>query len=85
MNKLLFWIFVICVGLLVARIAARLSVDGQRRQARQAPRDTAAGSRVTGASMVRCAHCGIQLPSTEAIRRRGYNYCSLAHSLKGRK
>jgi uncharacterized protein len=29
--------------------------------------------------MVRCAHCGMHLPSSEAIRIDGMNYCSPAH------
>ncbi|MBX6317742.1 PP0621 family protein [Pigmentiphaga sp.] len=78
MGKLLFWVFVILVALLVARIAARSAVKGQRRAARRAD-----ATRFPADGMVRCAHCGIHLPSSEAVRRKGYNYCTLAHSLKG--
>lgn len=78
MGKLLLWLFVIVVALLVARIAARSAVQGHRRQSRRAD-----ASRYPADGMVRCAHCGIHLPPSEAVRRKGYNYCSLAHSLKG--
>jgi uncharacterized protein len=29
--------------------------------------------------MVRCAHCGIHLPRSEAVVSRGRTYCSTAH------
>ena len=29
--------------------------------------------------MVQCAHCGIYIPSQEALSRSGRNYCSAAH------
>jgi len=29
--------------------------------------------------MVRCAHCGVHLPSSEAIQSAGLPYCSPAH------
>ncbi|VCU69496.1 hypothetical protein PIGHUM_01559 [Pigmentiphaga humi] len=78
MGKILFWLVVILVALLVARIAARSAVKGQRQASRRAD-----ATRFPEGGMVRCAHCGIHLASSEAVRRKGYNYCSLAHSLKG--
>jgi uncharacterized protein len=30
-------------------------------------------------AMVRCAHCGLHLPATDAISGRGGVYCSAAH------
>lgn len=57
MGKLLFWVFVIVVALLVARIAARSAVKGHRRQSRRVD-----ASRFPADGMVRCAHCGIHLP-----------------------
>ena len=29
--------------------------------------------------MLRCAHCGVHLPESEALRERGRAYCSAAH------
>ncbi|GAA4329915.1 PP0621 family protein [Pigmentiphaga soli] len=79
MGKILFWLIVILVALLAARIAARNAANAQlRRQDRRRPRPDAAPQ-----AMVQCAHCGVHLPASEAVRRRGYNYCGLAHSLRG--
>ncbi len=32
-----------------------------------------------GTDMVRCAHCGIHIPESEALHRDGKDYCSEAH------
>ncbi|MCU0813337.1 MAG: hypothetical protein MUC32_03090 [Burkholderiaceae bacterium] len=29
--------------------------------------------------MVQCAHCGVHLPRSEALRADGHSYCSAAH------
>ena len=35
--------------------------------------------------MVRCAHCGIHLPRSEAVQARGQTWCSAEHSAAGAK
>jgi len=35
--------------------------------------------KVTSTDMVRCAHCGIHIPKSEALQRDGRNYCSEEH------
>ncbi len=77
MGKLIFWVVVIVAALLAARLVTRSA--HKRNAASAAPPSQAGGTEL----MVRCAHCGIMQPSSEAVRRKGYNYCSLAHSLKG--
>jgi len=78
-GKLLFWA-VIIIGLLVAaRVLARQAgrhadnpqprAQGQRPQAMPAPE-----------SMVRCAHCGIHLPRSEAVLMNGQTWCSQEHA-----
>jgi uncharacterized protein len=80
MSKLIFWVFVILVALLVSRIAARNAV---KQQTRSQTRKGKGGKSSVPEIMVRCAHCGIHLPASEAVRRKGFNYCGLAHSLRG--
>ena len=33
--------------------------------------------------MVRCAHCGVHLPQTDAVEHAGQAYCSMRHRLAG--
>ena len=37
----------------------------------------------TPAAMVRCAHCGLHLPETDAVAEGAQLYCSDAHRLRG--
>ena len=93
MSKLLFWIVIILVALVVARLLAQKAARGAPptpSSRHQHPPGTRPGAKGNGNGtgtelMVRCAHCGIQLPTDEAVRRKGYNYCGLAHSLRGPK
>ena len=90
MSKLLFWIVIILVALVVARLLAQKAARGApptpSSRHRHAPGARPGAKANPGSElMVRCAHCGIQLPTDEAVRRKGYNYCGLAHSLRGPK
>ena len=79
MGKVLFWIIVIFGGLLAARILARHHERSQldARQPKQAkPIKRSQSSGQPTESMVRCAHCGIHLPRTEAILFKGKTWCS---------
>lgn len=81
MGKLLFWIFLVIVVLFVARIAGRMA----------AARQSGAQGRAAGArpqpksveSMVRCAHCGIHLPRSEALLHNGQTWCNAEHARLG--
>jgi uncharacterized protein len=44
---------------------------------RREPKSPQRSSEVEG--MVRCAHCGVHLPRSEAVLSRGRTYCSAAH------
>lgn len=61
------------LGLVIAVAVAWLR---RRRNAGAAPRAIAA-------STLRCAHCAVYFPSTDAVRRDGVDYCSTAHAEAG--
>lgn len=82
MSKLLFWIVVILLVLLVMRLAARAAAKRAAKPRRAA---TPRRSPPPGATqpMVRCAHCGVHLPATEAVHRHNHHWCSEAHAQLG--
>jgi len=81
MSKLLFWVVVILIGLLVMRLLARHAAGRTHRPAatpkRRAPKRYEA--------MVQCAHCGVHLPSTEALHYHGQHWCSPEHARLGQR
>ena len=88
MGKLLLWIVVVLVGLTIARIVARANArNSQAAKAGQTPRGRAAsaGRAVPAEQMVRCAHCGIHLPRSEAALIGGRTWCSQEHARLGEK
>jgi uncharacterized protein len=89
-GKLIFWIIVVLVALTIARIAARINVrnsarNNQGARPAQPPRNRAgpAGRSVPAEQMVRCAHCGIHLPRSEAALIGGRTWCSQEHARLG--
>ncbi|AOB29706.1 hypothetical protein AKI39_01935 [Bordetella sp. H567] len=86
MGKLLFWIIAVLVALTIARIVARAKArNGQAANATQKPRGRAAPRPVPAEQMVRCAHCGIHLPRSEAALIGGRTWCSQEHARLGEK
>ena len=83
MGKLLFWIFLVIVVLFVARLAGRMAAAKQAGAQGGKP----AGGRAPQAkpleSMVRCAHCGIHLPRSEALLQGGQTWCNAEHARLG--
>ena len=89
MGKLLFWFVVIVTVLLMARLLshggskrnnpthAGRQPAGNDRRMRSAPDMTQAES------MVRCAHCGIYLPRSEAYLSQGNTWCGPEHARLG--
>lgn len=75
MGRILFFLL---LGV-AAYVAFRVWRTGPRR-------DTAAGNPAKDASesMVRCAHCNLNLPRSEALAESGRWYCSEAHRQLGR-
>ncbi len=99
MGKLLFWIVIIILVLFVARIAGRMAAARQAPPPSAKPRPPAGqpapgapqpgapqpGTPQPGApeAMVRCAHCGIHLPRSEALLQGGHTWCSPEHARLG--
>lgn len=85
MGKLIFWAIVIVVVLLVARILARQHAKStEAPQAGSLPRQSA--TPVDQAeSMVRCAHCGIHMPRSDALLIDGQTWCSSEHAKLGQR
>ena len=84
MGKIVFWIIVILGGLIAARLIARHNERSQldAQQAKKAVKKSAS-SQVE--SMVRCEHCGIHLPRSEAVLSQGKTWCSMEHAKLGPK
>ncbi|KCB22556.1 PP0621 family protein [Bordetella hinzii] len=78
MGKIIFWFFAILVVLTAWRL---LNARGSRRDA---PRKPAAPPAARAAEpMVRCAHCGIHLPRSEALLLNGRTWCGQEHARLG--
>ena len=76
------------VLLLVLLVAVAWLAIGRRRERRDESPPPAAPSRqaptARPATMLACAHCGVHLPGSEALRDAdGRAYCSDAHRLAG--
>lgn len=84
MGKLLFWIVLIILVLFVARIAGRMAAQRQA-DAQSGQKKKAQGAQPPPSleSMVRCAHCGIHLPRSEALLQNGQTWCSPDHARLG--
>jgi uncharacterized protein len=80
-GKLLFWVVLIIAVLFVARIAARMAAAKQAGAQNSARRSQPAPA--APESMVRCAHCGIHLPRSEAVLQNGLTWCSTEHARLG--
>lgn len=85
MGKIFFWAVIIIGGLLLARVLARHNEKSRLddKQAGQVKRGGAADSQQPE-SMVRCEHCGIHLPRSEAVLTGGHTWCSQEHARLGR-
>lgn len=73
MSKLLLGVLVLLAVVWLLR--------GSRRGREAARRDMAPPQAVQ--AMVRCAHCGVHLPQTDAVEHAGRAYCSMLHRLAG--
>ncbi|SHH08036.1 PP0621 family protein [Pollutimonas bauzanensis] len=84
MGKVLFWVVLIIGALMLARIVARQNERGQAggRQPKQAPRRGAPPVE-HAEPMVRCEHCGIHMPRSEAVLSNGHIWCSTEHAKLG--
>lgn len=91
MGKLLFWIIVVIAALVAVRLLAihnrnKNAADNgtTTTTARNKPGGkSVAGSTANAESMVRCAHCGIHMPRSEAVLSGGDTWCSAEHAKLG--
>lgn len=82
MGKFIFWVVVILGGLFAARLLARQAAkQDQPRVPPAAPAKNKAAA--TPEAMVRCAHCGIHMPRSEALLVNGQTWCSKEHAKLG--
>ncbi|MFN4262780.1 MAG: PP0621 family protein [Thioalkalivibrionaceae bacterium] len=71
------------VLLLIAAIAAAFWIVRYLVSSRRPRTDARASSdeRTLGETLVRCAHCGVHVPRSQALDRGGQLFCSEAHAL----
>lgn len=82
MGKTLFWIAVFFVVLFASRFLALHAAKKRFRdeKAQQAPRNQPLPN---SEQMVRCAHCDVFLPRSDALLRENETWCSEAHAKLG--
>lgn len=86
MGKILFWIIVILVALVAARMIARSNARNDDQTSQPARSRKKAPPLQDGQeAMVRCEHCGIHLPRSEAMLSGGHTWCSEEHAKLGIK
>lgn len=71
---------IILAGMIIARI---ISQNKARKNTPPDPTRRAPRTRGSTESMVRCAHCGIHLPRSEALMSNHHTWCSLEHAKRG--
>lgn len=83
MGKLLIWVIIILAVMMIARIVS--SRAASRRESRGAGTPARRPGEEPVESMVRCAHCGIHLPRSEAVLLDGKTWCSSNHARLGQR
>jgi uncharacterized protein len=83
MGKALFWVVAFLGGLLATRVLAQVAAKKMYNDS--LPKHGGTQRTVEAEAMVRCAHCGVHLPESEAITKAGVNFCSQAHASLGAK
>ncbi len=80
MGKILFW-FILIVSVL---FAARLLARGAGKAGASSGKPPAGQPDMSGAeAMVRCEHCGIHMPRSEAFLSDGRTWCGPEHARLG--
>jgi uncharacterized protein len=80
-GKVLIWVLLIVGGMLLARIMSQHNARQQARPRQAPPRPMPPVA--APEAMVRCAHCGIHLPRSEAVLVQGQTWCSAEHAKLG--
>ncbi|MFM7011517.1 MAG: PP0621 family protein [Betaproteobacteria bacterium] len=83
MGKALFWVVAFLGGLLATRVLAQVAAKKMYNDS--LPKQGGTQRTVEAEAMVRCAHCGVHLPESEAINKAGVSFCSQAHASLGAK
>jgi uncharacterized protein len=85
MGKILFWVVIFISGLVITRVLARKAVqhgmDAQHTPQQNSPQ----GDLKNAEKMVRCDHCGLHLPRSEATITGSQVWCSQDHARLGAK
>ena len=91
MNRIVFWLAIIGLAFLVWRVVQLMQRKQQRWRDQRAADEQGAGTSESpggraspeqlraGEPMLKCSHCGVYLPASEALERRGLFYCSPEH------
>ncbi len=84
MGKILLWVVVIVGMLLLTRILSHhnAKVRHKARTPRSGPQKTMQAPN-SAEPMVRCAHCSIHLPRSEAVLSKGQTWCCTEHARLG--
>lgn len=90
MGKILFWVLIILGGLFLSRLLAHYAAQNRRGNSQTTKPTTKASAKNPTTSppaetMVRCHHCGIHLPRSEAVLNEGQTWCSTEHARLGHK
>lgn len=83
MGKYLLWAIIILGALMAARLIAHRSAA--RTLTKNKPGASQQNEKSTTEQMVRCAHCGIHMPQSEAMLIEGQTWCSQEHARLGAK
>jgi uncharacterized protein len=83
LGKVLLWVIVILAALMLARILARANQKAKLEPRTAKPIKRRAEAPKPVESMVRCAHCGIHLPRSDALLVHGQTWCSKEHARLG--
>ncbi|MER1968971.1 PP0621 family protein [Castellaniella sp. GW247-6E4] len=82
MAKFLLWAIIILGVMLAARLIAHRNA---RERVAPPPRPSGGAGARDAHSMVRCEHCQIYLPRSEAFMSQGKTWCSAEHARLGLK
>ncbi|UOD50755.1 PP0621 family protein [Orrella daihaiensis] len=83
MGKILFWAVVIIGVLFITRLLAHQAA--KRHTQTDKPKPAKPESLGKAEEMVRCAHCGVYMPRSEAVKQNDNFWCSTEHAKAGIK
>lgn len=84
MGKVLLWTVVILGAMMLTRILTHhQAAKTKRPTARKPARPATANRNAEPEPMVRCEHCGIHLPRSEAVLSGGQTWCCTEHARLG--